>query len=179
MLVAVTVISALSLAFAPVSLFFLVTAPNYEFYKLLNVGILMLTGVVGLTVLLDGMRSLNRQATAGEAPPAPPQMVPGQPFPVRPPAQEEQPVNMGLLRIWVLLFGFVGTQLAWTLRPFVGHPDEELPDPAPDRGQFLPEHPGDDRQLALLTRAQGARRQRSSAGAARAAARARPISWGP
>jgi hypothetical protein len=125
-LVAVTVISALSLAFAPVSLFFLVTAPNYAFYKLLNVGILMLTGVVGLTVLLDGMRSLNRQATAGEAPPAPPQMVPGQPFPVRPPAQEEQPVNMGLLRIWVLLFGFVGTQLAWTLRPFVGHPDEDF-----------------------------------------------------
>ena len=66
-LVAVTVISALSLAFAPVSLFFLVTAPDYSFYKLLNVGILMLTGVVGLTVLLDGMRSLNRQATAGEA----------------------------------------------------------------------------------------------------------------
>lgn len=28
-----------------------------------------------------------------------------------------------LLRVWILLFGFVGTQLAWTLRPFFGDPD--------------------------------------------------------
>ena len=31
---------------------------------------------------------------------------------------------MTLLYIWILLFGFVGTQLAWTLRPFFGSPDE-------------------------------------------------------
>ena len=30
---------------------------------------------------------------------------------------------MSLLYIWILLFGFVGTQLAWTLRPFFGDPD--------------------------------------------------------
>ena len=29
---------------------------------------------------------------------------------------------MNLLLIWVLLYGFVGTQLAWTLRPFHGDP---------------------------------------------------------
>jgi hypothetical protein len=29
---------------------------------------------------------------------------------------------MLLLYIWILLFGFVGTQLAWTLRPFFGSP---------------------------------------------------------
>jgi hypothetical protein len=29
---------------------------------------------------------------------------------------------MTLLYIWILLFGFVGTQLAWTLRPFFGSP---------------------------------------------------------
>jgi hypothetical protein len=29
---------------------------------------------------------------------------------------------MILLYIWILLFGFVGTQLAWTLRPFFGNP---------------------------------------------------------
>ena len=29
---------------------------------------------------------------------------------------------MSLLYIWILLFGFVGTQLAWTLRPFFGDP---------------------------------------------------------
>jgi hypothetical protein len=30
---------------------------------------------------------------------------------------------MTLAYIWILLFGFVGTQLAWTLRPFFGDPD--------------------------------------------------------
>ena len=29
---------------------------------------------------------------------------------------------MNLLLIWVLLYRFVGTQLAWTLRPFHGDP---------------------------------------------------------
>ena len=38
----------------------------------------------------------------------------------RPSAQ--RPPSMTLLYIWILLFGFVGTQLAWTLRPFFGSP---------------------------------------------------------
>ena len=33
---------------------------------------------------------------------------------------------MTLLYVWILLFGFVGTQLAWTLRPFVGSPGEDF-----------------------------------------------------
>ena len=33
---------------------------------------------------------------------------------------------MTLLYIWIRLFGFVGTQLAWTLRPFFGSPDEQF-----------------------------------------------------
>ena len=32
------------------------------------------------------------------------------------------PGEHALLYIWILLFGFVGTQLAWTLRPFFGDP---------------------------------------------------------
>lgn len=48
-------------------------------------------------------------------------------FAVRPQPQlapGERPASMTLLNVWILLFGFVGTQLAWTLRPFVGSPDE-------------------------------------------------------
>ena len=33
---------------------------------------------------------------------------------------------MTLLYIWILLFGFVGTQLAWTLRPFFGDPGQDF-----------------------------------------------------
>jgi hypothetical protein len=43
----------------------------------------------------------------------------GRPDQVRvPPGQ----ASMSLLYIWIVLFGFVGTQLAWTLRPFFGDP---------------------------------------------------------
>ena len=28
-----------------------------------------------------------------------------------------------ILQVWMLIFGFVGTQMAWSLRPFVGSPE--------------------------------------------------------
>ncbi|MER6594616.1 hypothetical protein ABT214_22750, partial [Micromonospora purpureochromogenes] len=64
----------------------------------------------------------------------PPGMVPpgyagaGRPWatpPVRR-GESERPASMTLLYVWILLFGFVGTQLAWTLRPFVGSPGEDF-----------------------------------------------------
>jgi hypothetical protein len=39
---------------------------------------------------------------------------------------EERQASMTLLYVWILLFGFVGTQLAWTLRPFFGSPGEKF-----------------------------------------------------
>jgi hypothetical protein len=156
-MVAITVTAVLTFAFAPISLFFLITARSYAFFKLLNVAILALTALVGLRFLISGMRALNEHVlvestlssqivlpapsqhrelvsatvggaaeyatqppTNGDVPTAPqnqkkttrgaaPQAAPG-----------ERPASMGLLYIWIILFGFVGTQLAWTLRPFFG-----------------------------------------------------------
>jgi hypothetical protein len=169
-MVALTVTAMLAVAFAPISLFFLITAPDYNFFKLLNVAILAL---VGLRDLTGGMRVLNAHgllapkpaalpqapvspapATAASLPASTPAAVPAgngsgpvtatleapapapalaQPVPVsalgfagqpiRPPATTAPP-SMTLLYIWILLFGFVGTQLAWTLRPFFGSPDK-------------------------------------------------------
>jgi len=113
-LTAITVTSMLTLAFAPISLFFWITAPDYDFFKLLNVAILALTGVVGLSFLLSGMRRMNA-LTAPVAPIASPEDADAET-----PQRIEQPVNMSLLNLWVVLYGFVGTQLAWTLRPFFG-----------------------------------------------------------
>ncbi|GAA0811520.1 hypothetical protein [Spirilliplanes yamanashiensis] len=199
-MVTITVTSVLTLAFAPISLFFLVTAQSYAFFKLLNVAILMLTALVGLKFLTTGMAAFNahqmqvaqaaeqqrlaaerkrlakeREAAEAEnaaeratvtelvpaaaatpngapvtvpvpvgAVPAHPHHapghlpVPGQPLPPGlaamghqprplhpnqlPPGQ--RPASMTLLYIWILLFGFVGTQLAWTLRPFFGSPGQ-------------------------------------------------------
>src|SRR5829696_3581648 len=110
---AITVTAALTLAFAPITLFFMVTAQSYPFFILLNTAILLLTGSVGLSFLISGMHSMNAQERA-EQPETVEQLV-------HAPAPP-QPVSMNLLLIWVLLYGFVGTQLAWTLRPFHGDP---------------------------------------------------------
>jgi hypothetical protein len=51
------------------------------------------------------------------------------PLPARPASGHpagQRPASMTLLYIWILLFGFVGTQLAWTLRPFFGNPGTDF-----------------------------------------------------
>lgn len=113
-LIAITVTAVLTLAFAPIALFFLLTARDYEFFKLLNVAILFLTGLVGLSFLVGGMRSLN-QLTQPTQPPV--VTADGEQAPAPVPT-----VNMALVWIWIVLYGFVGTQLAWTLRPYFGDP---------------------------------------------------------
>ncbi|MBO3742193.1 hypothetical protein [Actinoplanes flavus] len=156
-MVTITVTAVLTLAFAPISLFFLITAQSYAFFKLLNVGILMLTAMVGLRFLTAGMRALNehqeaktlaarRAAEKVAIPPAEPVVVEGAkengavltaPAPVQvripdfaagPPQRPaaDGSTSMTLLYIWILLFGFVGTQLAWTLRPFFGSPGKDF-----------------------------------------------------
>ncbi|MDY7085169.1 MAG: hypothetical protein SYR96_08700 [Actinomycetota bacterium] len=160
-MVALTVTAMLALAFAPISLFFLITAPDYAFFKLLNVLILALSALVGLRFLTGGMRVLNEHgllAPKTEAPAAVPAAPAAEPAktlvtagapaegqstaangaapvqippayghgPLRPvprPVGQPTPPSMTLLYIWILLFGFVGTQLAWTLRPFFGSPN--------------------------------------------------------
>ena len=172
-MVAITVMSMLAFAFAPISLFFLITANQYSFYKVLNVAILTLAAVVGLRFLTAGMAALNSHNEArdfarreamkvvevpavekveaktsekveGDAE-AGRELVPastavallekpapnGRPVRTEPnwgagPPQPEKQASMGLLYVWIMLFGFVGTQLAWTLRPFFGSPDREF-----------------------------------------------------
>jgi hypothetical protein len=125
-LAAITVMAALTLAFAPISVFFLVSARDYAFFKLLNVGILAFTGATGLAFLGHGMRTMNAPeadefASLAEA--ATEEEGDGsRPFWRRRPGL----VNMPLLIAWLILFGFVGTQLGWTLGPFFGDPGLEF-----------------------------------------------------
>jgi hypothetical protein len=129
-LTAFTVTACLTLAFAPISLFFLISAPSYSFFKLLNVAILILTGAVGLKFLIEGMRSMNKLALrdqiaqhAARMAEQAEQAEETEAAEVVAPPPVERPVSMGLLNMWVVLYGFVGTQLAWTLRPFFGDPN--------------------------------------------------------
>jgi hypothetical protein len=97
----VAAIGVLLFSFAPVTLFFLITTPDYSFFMLLNVAILGLTGFVGVKFLYDGMQLLSEQE------------------------DEEGRINRRkLVQAWLLLYAFVGSQLGWTLRPFFGAPDQ-------------------------------------------------------
>jgi len=95
-LTAIAVTAVLTLSFAPIALFFWLTAPHYQFFKLLNVAILTLTGFSGLSFLWQGMRHVE--------------------------SGEGTRVRSLALWGWIVVYGFVGTQMAWTLRPFFGAP---------------------------------------------------------
>jgi hypothetical protein len=115
-LTAITVTANLTLAFAPITLFFMLTAQSYAFFVLLNVVILALTGGIGLHFMVQGIRSLNVTPQTGATLATALELE-------SPAAWSPHPVNMTLLNVWLLLYGFVGTQLGWTLSPFFGEPD--------------------------------------------------------
>ncbi|MBW4658365.1 MAG: actin-binding WH2 domain-containing protein [Drouetiella hepatica Uher 2000/2452] len=62
-LITVSVISVLLFSFAPITLFFLISVRDYNFFLLLNVGIFALTGFIGIRLFYEGMRSISRSKT--------------------------------------------------------------------------------------------------------------------
>ncbi|MBD1863599.1 MULTISPECIES: actin-binding WH2 domain-containing protein [Trichocoleus] len=94
------IISILLFSFAPVTLFFLATIDNYQFFKLLNVVIFGITGFLGINFLYHSLQALSPQDSAGQA------------------------TRTQILQSWLILYAFVGSQLGWTLRPFFGAPGE-------------------------------------------------------
>jgi len=97
-LTAITVTAVLLLSFAPITLFFLLTTSGYQFFKLLNVGIFALSGWMGVLFLSQGMRIVSAAGKEGAS------------------------SRANVVRLWILLYGFVGSQMAWILRPFIGAP---------------------------------------------------------
>lgn len=103
LMTAVSVISVLLFSFAPVTLFFLITAPQaYQFFKILNVFIFGITGAFGVKFLYEGIQLLSQQDEVGKK------------------------TRTTILRSWLLLYAFVGMQLGWFLRPFFGAPDTKF-----------------------------------------------------
>src|SRR5690606_32891327 len=100
-LTAFTVTSVLLVSLAPVTLFFLTTTSDYPFFKLLNVAIFAVAGMMGLGFLRQGFeRSVDADNANGRQ------------------------ARRTLFLLWILLYAFVGTQMAWTLSPFMGDPQQ-------------------------------------------------------
>jgi hypothetical protein len=79
-------------------LFFLLTTSQYQFFKLLNVGVFTIAGLVGVIFLGQGMRIVSAGGEEGAL------------------------ARRNVVRLWILIYAFVGSQMAWTLRPFIGAP---------------------------------------------------------
>ena len=101
MLTAITVTAVVLLSFAPIVLFFLLTSSSYQFFKLLNVGVFAVAGTIGVLFLCQGMRL----ASAG---------------------REGSGARLLVVWLWILVYAFVGSQMAWTLRPFIGAPSMQF-----------------------------------------------------
>lgn len=80
----------------PIVLFFLSTMDHYVIVKFLHVAVWAFAGLAGLKFLRTVLKRLD-PAMSG---------------------------NGRLMAGWMLLFGLVGMQGAWMLRPFIGHPKE-------------------------------------------------------
>jgi hypothetical protein len=99
-LTGISTTSVLLFSLAPITLFFLMSSSEYEFFKLLNVVFFTVCGLLGVIFLQDGMRIATET--------------------------EDEREGVGARRLifilWVAVYGFVGSQMAWTLSPFMGMP---------------------------------------------------------
>jgi hypothetical protein len=82
--------------FAPITAFFMLSARQYVFIKLLNVLFFTIATGTGVAVIASAVKTMGSQ---------------------------DQAAHRTLLRFWFVIYAFVGTQMAWILRPFVGSPD--------------------------------------------------------
>lgn len=105
--VIVLVMSALAMTaillatFVPIVAFFLITGANYYFLQLLHVVIVLIAGGLGMYGLHEALSLVCEKRGV---------------YPKK---------AMTIMRLWAVLFAFVGIQMAWNLRPFLG--DREQP----------------------------------------------------
>ncbi len=107
----------LAASFSPIALFFQLSGSTYSFMLLLHSGIMAFCAIAGLSTVGRTMHYLSKSTQEdGKA-----SIVQGSDI---------------CLPIWMLLYGFVGTQLAWTLKPFVGAGDGPFIAWNPEQGNF-------------------------------------------
>jgi len=94
-------ISIIMVSFSTIVIFFLITGDNYQFLILLHVGIFALSGIFGMITILEALQYSCEKKNI---------------YPK---------VGVTVFKVWILILAFVGMQLSWNLRPFIG--DRELP----------------------------------------------------
>lgn len=125
-------------SFGTIVVFFSLCTTSYPFMILLNVVMFAVAGTLGMNFLLQTLRRLTiaRSTPGDEDTVAPPAPAP-EPPPIHPPlppavnpgaARRIPPDSVGggvraVFAIWVIVFGLIGAQMGWVLRPFIGAPN--------------------------------------------------------
>lgn len=137
---------ALATAFGPIVAFFSVSTTNYSFMVLLNVLVFAVAGLLGLKFLLQTLHRLSliehepravppaAVIEPAEAPAGPGTTAPGATVsPANTPGALDMleghtlgPHVKTVFRCWVVVFGLVGAQMSWVLRPFIGDPSVDF-----------------------------------------------------
>jgi hypothetical protein len=93
---ALSLSAILLVAVVPITVFFLFTGANYYFLTLLHVLIVLGAGLLGMAALHEGLAFACEKRGV---------------YPKK---------AMTIMKVWAVLFAFVGIQMAWNLQPFVG-----------------------------------------------------------
>lgn len=88
--------SAIMVSFAPIVIFFLLTGSNYYFLQLLHIAVFLLSGFFGMRTIIDALKYSCEKRNV---------------YPQ---------IGVSVFRFWIVIIAFVGIQLAWNLRPFLG-----------------------------------------------------------
>lgn len=135
----IAVMLAVIASLGPIVVFFSLCTTSYAFMQVLNVTFSGIAGLLGLAFLL---RTLHRiviiqeakmlqEAAAAAVPapavqdvnvPVPPDFIPPQKLSALDKVGRTHRKAVSIVRIWTIVFGLVGAQMSWVLRPFIGSP---------------------------------------------------------
>lgn len=94
--------STITLSFAPVVIFFQITGNNYHFLQLLHVTIFVFAGIFGMRLMIDALKFACEKKNI---------------YPQ---------TGVTVFRVWIIILAFVGMQLSWNLRPFMGDKSDDF-----------------------------------------------------
>ena len=119
LLLGIAVSSVLLLGFAMIAGFFWITGSQYRFLLLMHVFFFGVAGAAGLISIARSYRRLQPVGAGekGDVTPEPTAAAAGA-------RAQPRRYRFSLLHLWMLLYMFVGTQMAYTLAPFVGREPE-------------------------------------------------------
>jgi hypothetical protein len=88
--------TCIMVSFSTIVIFFMITGDNYNFLKLLHVLIIMTAGFFGMRAIVEALKySCEKKGIYPRT-------------------------GVHVFRVWIFILGFVGAQLSWSLRPFIG-----------------------------------------------------------